>query len=83
MLKFYLISTVLCWSVAFISSKAMDAKLKREGKKRIKVNYSVFEKTQTLLPLLIPIANIFLALIFIFMFDEICKRAETELITES
>jgi hypothetical protein len=74
MLRFYIISTIISIVIIIVCSKAMLNKAKCEGVASERKKYSIAEKMQRMIPLLIPIFNIFLALIFIFCEEELYKR---------
>jgi cellobiose-specific phosphotransferase system component IIC len=70
MLKFYIVSVILCLIVDIITSSAAKAKMKREG---LTFNYhpSLAEKIHSTLPAFIPFFNILLIFTMILGFDKL------------
>ena len=66
MKEFIIISAVICIAISHVCSNAFMAKAKREGYKRAKKS-SFPEKLKEYITLCIPIINIMLALIMLFM----------------
>ncbi len=72
-LKFYVLSTVIVLITWLITVKTVAVKLKREGFITNKKT-SRIEILHSILPLLVPIINIGLAIVFIFKIDDIERR---------
>ena len=81
MLKFYIISTVICFLVTAISLLAMATELKREGYKS-KIHYAWIEILQASLILYVPVINIVLALYLIFQYNEVLTKVKSNWIRE-
>lgn len=77
-LKFWLICSIICIIVAYISCKALNAKLKREGYKINTTKYSFFERLHIFLYLIIPVFNILMIFAFIFGMDSIVEKLKRE-----
>lgn len=77
-LKIYIISVVVCWLLAWITVNAIKQRAKREGKTTVTKKRGIFESIHGAIPLMVPVFNIFLALIFIFKFETLYEKATTE-----
>ncbi len=73
MIKFYIVSTIICLLVSLVTIKALVNKLKREGYKSDEKS-SMVEFVHRLLPMFIPLFNIFLALFIVFGADKVYKE---------
>ena len=62
MLKFCIISAIICYVIAIISVKSMEREIKREGYAWEKKKYSIWEQLRGLIFVLIPFLNIILVL---------------------
>ena len=74
-LKFYLISTLICIIITVISIRSISIALIRDGYES-KTKHTPWESLHACLPTLIPIINIFIALYFIFGSDDILSRTK-------
>ena len=81
MLKFYIISTVICVVIITIIALSVSVDLKREGYIP-KYKSSLVCEIRALLPFLIPFINIILALISIFIYESLLKAAKARCIKE-
>lgn len=77
-LKFWLVCSIICICVAYISCKALNSKLKREGYKINMIKYSFFERLQIFLYLIIPLFNILMIFVFLFGMDSIVEKLKRE-----
>jgi hypothetical protein len=78
--KFWLISSLICGCILYISSKAIGAKLKREGFETKLIKYSFFEKLQNYIYIIIPFFNILLILVCLFAGEEVERKVKEKII---
>jgi hypothetical protein len=74
-LKLYIASVILCWLLAFLTKASIKQRARREGKTTNKKERGIFETMHGSIPCFVPVFNIFLALIFIFKYEELYKKA--------
>ena len=79
LLKIYIFSIIVCWLLAWLTGLAIKQRAKSEGKTTVTKKRGIFENIHGFIPLMVPIFNVFLALIFIFGFETLYKKATTEI----
>lgn len=75
MLKFYIITTLISITILYLTSQSIKARLKREGHV-FKSEKTLIEQVHGCLPTLIPLLNIFIALIAVFFYEEAYQKVK-------
>lgn len=67
MLKVWLITSAICMIISIISAKAINNEMKRDGYIIKKIKFSISEKIRLLIYFCIPVYNIIITLVLLFM----------------
>lgn len=79
MLEFYIYSTVVSLLVIIIATRAIKARLIREGYEARNKSYSLWERVNAFLPFFVPIINVIIALVCVLNTEKLYEKTKENL----